>query len=149
MSATVKAHNPASVWVVPELFRHIYSHAAEVCDVSRFLFISGQFGVPATGTTPASAARGRQNRLVTPGVSGPAPALPPTGAVAASLAAVPAATAVVPGRHIGFIPSRHRPALRSLSGLTKVVRHDLRPGITKAANPYRVRGLEGIQAGWP
>jgi enamine deaminase RidA (YjgF/YER057c/UK114 family) len=39
------AHNPATLWQVPETFRSVYSHAAEATAPSRVLFISGQFGV--------------------------------------------------------------------------------------------------------
>ena len=45
----VIAHNPDSVWLVPDTFRSIYSHAAEVGKPGRILFISGQFGVAADG----------------------------------------------------------------------------------------------------
>ena len=41
----VVAHNPASVWQVPESFKSIYSHAVEVSGLKRLLIISGQFGV--------------------------------------------------------------------------------------------------------
>jgi 2-iminobutanoate/2-iminopropanoate deaminase len=43
------AHNPDSVWQVPDTFRPIYSHAVEVCKPGRVLFISGQFGVAPDG----------------------------------------------------------------------------------------------------
>jgi 2-iminobutanoate/2-iminopropanoate deaminase len=42
--------NPATVWPVPEQFRAIYSHAAELCAGRRVLFISGQFGVAPDGS---------------------------------------------------------------------------------------------------
>ena len=44
------AHNPATVWPVPDEFRLIYSHAAEFPAEGRMLFISGQFGVTPDGT---------------------------------------------------------------------------------------------------
>ena len=43
------AHNPDSVWQVPDIFRSIYSHAVEVGKPGRILFISGQFGVAPNG----------------------------------------------------------------------------------------------------
>jgi 2-iminobutanoate/2-iminopropanoate deaminase len=53
MPPLMKAHNPISVWQVPETFRPIYSHAMEITRGSRYLFISGQFGVAADGSLPA------------------------------------------------------------------------------------------------
>lgn len=49
MSSSIR-HNPASVWRVPDAFRSIYSHAVEVPDGARTLFISGQVGVASDGT---------------------------------------------------------------------------------------------------
>ena len=46
------AHNPAALWRVPDAFRSVYSHAAEVAAPSRVLFISGQFGVAPDGRLP-------------------------------------------------------------------------------------------------
>ena len=46
------AHNPAALWQVPDAFRSVYSHAAEVAAPSRVLFISGQFGVAPDGRLP-------------------------------------------------------------------------------------------------
>ena len=46
------AHNPAALWQVPDAFRSVYSHAAEVAAPSRVLFISGQFGVVPDGRLP-------------------------------------------------------------------------------------------------
>jgi 2-iminobutanoate/2-iminopropanoate deaminase len=43
------ALSPDSVWQVPDTFRSIYSHAAEVANPGRILFISGQFGVAPGG----------------------------------------------------------------------------------------------------
>jgi 2-iminobutanoate/2-iminopropanoate deaminase len=43
------AHNPDSVWQVPDTFRSIYSHAAGTEKPARTLFISGQFGVAPDG----------------------------------------------------------------------------------------------------
>lgn len=43
------AHNPTSVWQVPEMFRPVYSHAVEVSQIERLLLISGQFGVAPNG----------------------------------------------------------------------------------------------------
>lgn len=47
------AHNPSTVWQVPDAFRSIYSHAAEIAAPGRVLFISGQFGVAADGKLAA------------------------------------------------------------------------------------------------
>ena len=46
------AHNPVALWQVPDAFRSVYSHAAEVAAPSRVLFISGQFGVAPDGRLP-------------------------------------------------------------------------------------------------
>ena len=46
------AHNPVTLWQVPDAFRSVYSHAAEVAAPSRVLFISGQFGVAPDGRLP-------------------------------------------------------------------------------------------------
>ena len=53
MASVTKAHNPSSVWTVPQGFRTIYSHATELPAGMRMLFISGQFGVAADGRLPA------------------------------------------------------------------------------------------------
>lgn len=45
----MKSHNPQSVWTVPEQFRTIYTHAAEVPAGTRHLYVSGQFGVAPDG----------------------------------------------------------------------------------------------------
>ena len=42
-------HNPATVWTVPEPFRGIYSHAAEVAAGARLMFVSGQVGTAPDG----------------------------------------------------------------------------------------------------
>jgi 2-iminobutanoate/2-iminopropanoate deaminase len=47
------AHNPPTVWQVPDTFRAIYSHATEIVTPGRVLFISGQFGVAPDGKLPA------------------------------------------------------------------------------------------------
>jgi len=49
------AHNPPTLWQVPDAFRFVYSHAAEVAapKPKRMLFISGQFGVAPDGHLPA------------------------------------------------------------------------------------------------
>jgi len=47
------SHNPVTLWQVPDAFRWVYSHAAEVAAPSRVLFISGQFGVAPDGRLPA------------------------------------------------------------------------------------------------
>jgi enamine deaminase RidA (YjgF/YER057c/UK114 family) len=52
LEISVKSHNPASVWQVPDPFRPIYSHAFEVPAGKRLLFISGQFGVAPDGALP-------------------------------------------------------------------------------------------------
>ena len=46
------AHNPPTVWTVPEGFRSIYSHAFEVGHAEKVLYVSGQFGVAPDGTLP-------------------------------------------------------------------------------------------------
>ena len=48
-SSAFLTHNPATVWPVPDEFRPIYSHAAELQAPARALFISGQFGVTPDG----------------------------------------------------------------------------------------------------
>jgi 2-iminobutanoate/2-iminopropanoate deaminase len=53
MALPIKAHNPPTVWTVPEAFRTIYSHGTEVAAGSRTLFISGQFGIAPDGRLPA------------------------------------------------------------------------------------------------
>jgi len=53
MASMTKAHNPSSVWTVPQGFRTIYSHATELPAGMRMLFISGQFGVAPDGSLPA------------------------------------------------------------------------------------------------
>jgi enamine deaminase RidA (YjgF/YER057c/UK114 family) len=52
MSAMLSALNPATVWTVPEAFRHVYTHATEVSSASKMLFVSGQFGVRPDGSLP-------------------------------------------------------------------------------------------------
>jgi 2-iminobutanoate/2-iminopropanoate deaminase len=47
------AHNPSTVWQVPDTFRSVYSHAAEITTPVRVLFVSGQFGVALDGKLPA------------------------------------------------------------------------------------------------
>jgi enamine deaminase RidA (YjgF/YER057c/UK114 family) len=49
-AAAIIPHNPGTVWPVPEQFRPIYSHAAELRGGERVLFISGQFGVALDGS---------------------------------------------------------------------------------------------------
>jgi 2-iminobutanoate/2-iminopropanoate deaminase len=49
MTSSAIRHNPASVWQVPDGFRSIYSHAVEVKEGARALFISGQVGVAPDG----------------------------------------------------------------------------------------------------
>ena len=53
MTSSAIRHNPASVWQVPDGFKSIYSHAVEVEEGARTLFISGQVGVAPDGTLPA------------------------------------------------------------------------------------------------
>ena len=53
MTSSAIRHNPASVWRVPDGFKSIYSHAVEVEEGARTLFISGQVGVAPDGTLPA------------------------------------------------------------------------------------------------
>jgi 2-iminobutanoate/2-iminopropanoate deaminase len=52
MASVTTAHNPSSVWTVPQGFQTIYSHATEVPAGMRILFISGQFGVAGDGSLP-------------------------------------------------------------------------------------------------
>jgi enamine deaminase RidA (YjgF/YER057c/UK114 family) len=47
------AHNPSTVWQVPDMFRSVYSHATEIDTAGRVLLISGQFGVAPDGKLPA------------------------------------------------------------------------------------------------
>jgi enamine deaminase RidA (YjgF/YER057c/UK114 family) len=47
------AYNPSTVWHVPDAFRAVYSHAAEITTPGHVLFISGQFGVAPDGKLPA------------------------------------------------------------------------------------------------
>jgi len=47
------AHNPTTLWQVPDGFRSVYSHATEAAAPSRVLFISGQFGVAPDGRLPS------------------------------------------------------------------------------------------------
>ena len=53
MKSSAIRHNPASVWRVPDGFKSIYSHAVEVGDGARTLFISGQVGVAPDGALRA------------------------------------------------------------------------------------------------
>src|SRR5689334_20979169 len=46
----MRRHNPPSVWAVPEAFRSIYSHAAEVTSGARLMFVSSQSGIAPDGT---------------------------------------------------------------------------------------------------
>jgi hypothetical protein len=52
-SDQIVAHNPPSVWTVPETFKPVYSHAAEARGIERLLMISGQFGVAPNGDLAA------------------------------------------------------------------------------------------------
>jgi len=52
VASPTKAHNPSTVWTVPEAFRAIYSHAHESAAGARMLFVSGQFGVAPDGSLP-------------------------------------------------------------------------------------------------
>ena len=52
-SVQIVAHNPPSVWTVPETFKPVYSHAAEAPGIERLLMISGQFGVAPNGDLAA------------------------------------------------------------------------------------------------
>jgi 2-iminobutanoate/2-iminopropanoate deaminase len=49
----IVAHNPSSVWQVPDNFKPVYSHAIEVKEVRRLLLVSGQFGVAPDGALAA------------------------------------------------------------------------------------------------
>lgn len=53
MAPKIKSVNPGTVWPVPEAFSRIYSHAIEVSNSQRLLFVSGQVGVAADGGLPA------------------------------------------------------------------------------------------------
>jgi 2-iminobutanoate/2-iminopropanoate deaminase len=46
------AHNPSTIWQVPDAFRAIYSHATEIVTPGRVLFISGQFISGQFGVAP-------------------------------------------------------------------------------------------------
>lgn len=50
MPASIEPVNPTTVWVVPEQFASIYSHATSVRGADALLFVSGQFGVDPSGT---------------------------------------------------------------------------------------------------
>jgi enamine deaminase RidA (YjgF/YER057c/UK114 family) len=50
---SVKTYNPSTIWPVPEQFRTIYSHAAEMPSTARMLHISGQVGVAPDGVLAA------------------------------------------------------------------------------------------------
>lgn len=54
MPALIEAINPTTVWVVPERFASIYSHATAVEGAQKFLFVSGQFGVAPSGALQTS-----------------------------------------------------------------------------------------------
>lgn len=45
----MQAHNPSTVWPVPEAFRAIYAHAVEAPVGARQLHVSGQLGVTPDG----------------------------------------------------------------------------------------------------
>ena len=51
MASVTTAHNPPSVWTVPQVFRSIYSHATELPAGMRMLLFSGKFGVAATAAS--------------------------------------------------------------------------------------------------
>ena len=51
---TVKRHEPATMWPVPQGFRGIYAHAVQVRAPARLLVISGQIGVEPDGSVPVS-----------------------------------------------------------------------------------------------
>jgi 2-iminobutanoate/2-iminopropanoate deaminase len=51
---TMKRHEPATMWQVPEGFRGIYAHAVQVRAPARLLVISGQIGVEPDGSVPVS-----------------------------------------------------------------------------------------------
>ena len=53
MALSVTAFNPPTVWTVPEAFTKINSHAVQVSDASKTLYISGQFGIGPDGRLPA------------------------------------------------------------------------------------------------
>ena len=53
MVQPIKRHNPTTIWPVPEVYRSIYSHAAETAAGARQLLISGQVGIAPDGTLPA------------------------------------------------------------------------------------------------
>ena len=52
-SSLFTAHNPSTVWQVPDRFHSVYSHAAEITAAGRVLLVSGQFGVPHDGSLAA------------------------------------------------------------------------------------------------
>src|SRR6266581_7632582 len=94
----------------------------------------------AAGAASAGRAAGIRSAGV-PGceVTGPVLVIPAARATSASNPAGPSNTAVVPGDCIGANPS-HLLVAASLTRLTKRW-----PRMTKAANPFWVRGLEGIR----
>jgi 2-iminobutanoate/2-iminopropanoate deaminase len=51
---TVKRHEPATMWQVPQGFRGIYAHAVQLRVPARLLVISGQIGVEPDGSVPVS-----------------------------------------------------------------------------------------------
>jgi 2-iminobutanoate/2-iminopropanoate deaminase len=61
---TMKRHEPASMWQVPQGFRGIYAHAVQVRTPARLLVISGQIGVEPDGSVPVSFA-GQCERAMT------------------------------------------------------------------------------------
>jgi 2-iminobutanoate/2-iminopropanoate deaminase len=45
--------NPPTIWPVPEQFRTIYSHAAQIPSTARTVYISGQIGIAPDGALGA------------------------------------------------------------------------------------------------
>jgi 2-iminobutanoate/2-iminopropanoate deaminase len=52
LNDTMKRHEPATVWQVPQGFRGVYAHAVQVRAAARMLLISGQIGVEPDGSVP-------------------------------------------------------------------------------------------------
>ena len=61
---TMKRHEPATIWQVPQGFRGIYAHAVQLRAPARLLVVSGQIGVEPDGSVPVSFA-GQCERAMT------------------------------------------------------------------------------------
>lgn len=61
---TMKRHEPATLWPVPQGFRGIYAHAVQVRAPARLLVMFGQIGIEPDGSVPAGFA-GQCERAMT------------------------------------------------------------------------------------